>query len=220
MTNYILYICFMKVLIACEESQTVCKAFRAKGYEAYSCDLQECSGGKPDWHIKDDIKNHLDENIFGAHPDCTYLTNSGVCWLYNKDGSKNIERWIKLEQAVNFFNLLKAHIKKGYLENPIPHKYAREGFYSVTSGLWVQGIGQYTQVLQPYMFGHLERKATCLWLINLPNLKEVNNVYEQMKSLPKNEQQRIHYLPPSKDRAKLRSKTFIGIADAMADQWG
>jgi hypothetical protein len=213
----------MKILIAGEESQAVTKEFRELGHEAYSCDILDCSGGHPEWHIKDDMFNHLsnDWDFIGAHPECTYLTNSGVCWLYNKDKSKNIDRWIKLELAVNIFNKIKSKIKKGYLENPIPHKYARDGFYSVLTGKWVKGIGKYSQIIQPYQYGHLERKATCLWIIgDLPLLKETNNVYEKMKLLPKKEQQRIHYLPPSKDRSKLRAKTFKGPAQAMAEQWG
>jgi hypothetical protein len=135
-----------------------------------------------------------------------------VRWLYNKDGSKNIERWIKLEAAVNFFNRLKAEIKKGYLENPIPHKYARDGFYSVVTGKWVEGIGKYDQIIQPWQFGHGETKATCLWLIDLPLLKPTNIV--------EGREQRIWKLPPSKERSKLRSKTLPGIGDAMADWWG
>jgi len=96
-------------------------------------------------------------------------------------------------------------------ENPIPHRYA------INNG--VHNINKYDQLIQPYMFGHPERKATCLWLINLPKLIPTNNVYEEMKKLPKNISQRIHYLPPSEERAKLRSKTYPGIARAMAEQW-
>lgn len=198
----------MKVLIACEESQEVCKAFRALGYEAYSCDLQECSGGKPEWHIKEDIKRVLFRehwDLVIAHPTCTRLTNSGVSWL----AKRNL--WMDLYEATQFFNLFNFYGKLGHriaIENPIPHKYA------------VSEIGKYTQIIQPYQFGHMERKATCLWLYGLPELLPTNNVYDEMKALPKNQQQRIHYLPPSADRAKLRSKTFPGIAKAMAEQWG
>jgi hypothetical protein len=203
----------MNGLIGCEESQEVTKAFRNKGHEFYSCDLQECSGGYPQYHIQDDVLNHLvGRDFIGGHPDCTYLTNSGVRWLYNKDGSKNSERWIKLEKAVNFFNALRKNIKRGYLENPIPHKYARDGFISAVDGRWVDGIGKYTQIIQPWQFGHGETKATCLWLVNLPKLKPTNIV--------EGREQRIWKLPPSKDRAKLRSKTYPGIAKAMAEQWG
>ena len=212
----------MKILIVCEESQAVTKAFRKLGFEAYSCDLQECSGGHPEWHIKDNLFNHIDKgwDFTGAHPDCTYMTNSGVCHLYNKDGSKNIDRWIKLENAMNFFNNVKSKVKKGYLENPIPHKYARDGFYSVIDGKWVNGIGWYDQLIQPYHFGHLESKATCLWLIDIPKLKHTHDRKEEWKKLPKNKAQRLHYLPPGPERAKERSKTFPEIAKAMATQWG
>jgi hypothetical protein len=211
----------MKGIIKCEESQVITKAFRNKGHEFYSNDIQECSGGHPEWHKQCDGLTIPDDeyDFVGCHPVCTFLTNSGVRWLYNKDGTKNIQRWIDLEHAVNFFNKMKSTIKKGYLENPIPHKYARDGFYSEISGEWVTGIGQYQQLIQPYQFGHPERKATCLWLINLNPLIHTNNVKKIMDSLPKNEQQKIFYMAPSDDRAKLRSKTFQGIADAMANQW-
>jgi hypothetical protein len=145
-----------------------------------------------------------------AHPTCTYLTNSGVCWLYKKDGSRNEERWQNLKEGAEFFKaLLNAPIPLIAIENPIPHKYA------------IELIGKkYDQIIQPYHFGHPESKATCFWLKGLPHLIPTNNVKEIWKNLPKNESQRLHYLPPSKERAKLRSKTFQGIAKAMAEQWG
>ena len=204
--------CF-KVLVACEESQTVCKAFRALGIEAYSCDLQEPSGGHPEWHIQGDAVKEAYSGKYDmmiAHPPCTYLTNSGVCWLYNKDGSRNEERWRNLNEAAEFFKkLLDAPIPLIAIENPIPHKYG------------VKLIGRkYDQLVQPYHFGHTESKATCFWLKGLPRLIATNDVKEQWKQLPKNEAQRLHYLPPGPERAKLRSKTFQGIAKAMAEQWG
>lgn len=207
----------MNVLITCEESQAVTLAFRAKGHKAFSNDIVFSSGGYPSWHILGDVFDilysyrHVDWNFIGGHPPCTFMTNSGVRWLFNKDGSKNIQRWIELEDAVNFFNKLKRNIKVGYLENPIPHKYARDGFYSVKNGKWVEGIGKYDQIIHPWQFGHGEQKATCLWLNNLPKLKPTNIV--------EGREQRIWKLPPSEDRAKLRSKTFDGIAKAMAEQW-
>ena len=195
----------LRVLVGCEESQVVTKAFRAKGHEAYSCDLKPCSGGHPEWHIQDDVRRHLnnewDIGIF--HPACTRLANSGVMWLKKRD------LWKEMEAACQFFNeFINAPISKICVENPIPHKYA------------VENIGKYSQIIQPWMFGHTERKATCLWLKNLDLLRPTNNVKEEMLRLPKREQQRIHYLPPSKDRAELRSKTFPGIANAMALTWG
>ena len=197
-----------KILIACEESQTICIAFRKLGFEAYSCDLQECSGVHPEWHAKADAIDMLYASKWDlviAHPPCTRMANSGVMWLEKRN------LWNDLDKATDFFNEFVKYGKQGNkiaIENPIPHKYA------------VEKIGKYSQVIQPYMFGHTERKATCLWLFGLPELKETNNVMEAMKKLPKNEQQRIHYLPPGKERAKLRSKTFQGIADAIAMQWG
>ena len=187
----------MKVLIACEESQEVCKAFRRLGHEAYSCDTQECSGGHPEWHIQDDVINQLNRvwDLIIAHPPCTRLCNSGVMWL-NK---RNL--WDELNIACEFFNIFKwTNCDKVCIENPIPHKYA------------VEKIGKYSQIIQPWMFGHGESKATCLWLKGLPKLKPTKIV--------EGREQRLHRLPPSKDRAKLRSKTYPGIAQAMAEQWG
>ena len=197
-----------KILIACEESQAICIEFRNLGFEAYSCDLQPCSGGHPEWHAKADAIDMLYASkwdLVVAHPPCTRMANSGVMWLEKRN------LWKDLDEATTFFNEFVRYGKSGNkiaIENPIPHKYA------------VEKIGKYSQVIQPYMFGHTERKATCLWLFGLPKLKETNNVMEEMKKLPKNEQQRIHYLPPGKERAKLRSKTFHGIAHAIATQWG
>lgn len=206
----------MNAIIGCEESQAVCIEFRKLGHNAFSCDLQKCSGGHPEWHFKMDILNVIqggrEWDFAGMHPDCTFMTNSGVRWLFNSDGTKNIDRWIKLESAMNFFNLLKSKIKKGYLENPIPHKYARDGFYSVVTGQWVPGIGRYDQLIQPWQFGHGETKATCLWLIDLPKLKPTNIVPGRDHNIWK--------MSPGPDRAKLRSKTFLGIAKAIAEQYG
>lgn len=202
----------IKVLIACEESGIVTEQFRLLGIEAWSCDILPTSGNHPEWHIKGDVLNVLNDgwNMMIAHPTCTYLTNSGVRWLWNKDGSRNDDRWRKLKEGAEFFNaLLNAQIPLIAIENPIPHKYA------------VGLIGRkYDQCIQPYHFGHTESKATCFWLKGLPKLKPTNDVKEQWNQLPKNEAQRLHYLPPGPERAKLRSKTFRGIAEAMAMQWG
>jgi len=197
----------MKILVACEESQIVCKAFREVGHEAYSCDILPCSGGHPEWHIQDDVLNHLNDgwDMMIAHPPCTFLANSGVMWLQRKPN-----RVSAMILGAEFLKgLLEVNITRVAVENPIPHKYA------------LNVIGRkYDQIVQPYMFGHTERKATCLWLKGLPKLKATNNVFEEMQKLPKNKSQRLHYLPPSEDRAMLRSKTFEGIAKAMAEQWG
>lgn len=191
-----------KVLVACEESQVVCKAFRELGHEAYSCDLQDCSGGHPEWHIKEDA---IDEAYSGkydlmvAHPPCTYIANSGVRWLNIVDGKiTNKERYQAMLWASRFFrDLLTAPVHMIAIENPIPHKYA--------------GLPKYGQIIQPWQFGHGETKATCLWLKALPPLVPTNIV--------EGREQRIWRMPPGENRAKERSKTFEGIAKAMAQQW-
>jgi len=205
----------VNILIACEESGTVRDAFIEKGHNAISCDILKTSSPGP--HIQGDIKHLLkyEWDLIVAHPPCTYLCNSGVSWL-KKDTSLYVNddvqwvnryRWLEMEKAVKFFKTIqKAKCEKICIENPIPHKY---------------GIGKtYTQLIQPYQFGHTERKATCLWLKGLPLLKETKNVKEEMLKLPKSISQRLHYMSPGQERSKLRSKTFQGIADAMADQWG
>ena len=202
----------MRVLVACEYSQTVTKAFRAKGHEAFSCDLLPTEGN-PEWHIQGDaIEAAYSQpwDLMIAHPECTYLTNAGVCWLYNKDGSRNEERWENMRSGARFFKaLLDAPISHKCIENPIMHKYAAEIIGS-----------RATQFVQPWMFGHMEQKATGLHLVNLPKLLPTDNVKEEMMKLPKNKRERLHYLPPGPDRWKERSRTYQGIADAMADQWG
>lgn len=207
-----------KVLIGCEESQEVTKAFRALGIEAYSCDTQECSGGHPEWHYKDDIfhrlhKEHISLDFLGAHPPCTYSANSGVRWLYNTDGTKNEDRWEKMRKGAIFTRSLLHWIKTighGYIEQPILHKHALEI------------IGEKpTQIIQPWMFGHGETKATCLWVVGLPKLTWSNDdTLFQNKTAVEGREQRIHRMPPGVNRSKQRSKTYEGIAKAMADQWG
>jgi hypothetical protein len=195
----------MKILIACEYSGTVRDAFIKKGHDAISCDILPSDTEGP--HYRGDVRDILydDWDMIIAHPECTYMANSGVCHLHNDP-----TRWGKLDKATEFFKLFLNHpCERICIENPIPHKYA------------VERIGKkYTHIVQPWMFGHPEKKATCLWLKGLPNLKPTNDVKEEMEKLPKNKQQRLHYLPPSPDRWKLRSKTFNGIAQAMAEQWG
>ncbi len=187
----------MKIIIACEFSGTVRDAFIAQGHDAISCDLLPTESPGP--HIQDDIMN-VDLSKFDlmiAHPPCTYLCNSGVMWLH-----KDKSRWKKMEEGAKFFKLLlEAPVKHIAVENPIMHKYA------------VEIIGRrQDQVIQPWQFGHGETKATCLWLKNLPKLVPTNIV--------EGREQRLHKLPPSKDRWKLRSMTYKGIAEAMASQWG
>lgn len=193
----------MRVLVACEESQEVCKAFRELGHEAYSCDIEPCSGGRPEWHLQCDalelIKMRWDLII--AHPPCTDLAVSGAKWFAEKraDGRQ--------QAAIEFFmRFINADCEHIAVENPV----------SIMSTQYRKP----DQIIQPWMFGHPEKKSTCLWLKGLPLLIPTNDVSEYMKTLPKNQQNRLYHLPPSPDRAKLRSKTFPGIAQAMAQQWG
>lgn len=194
-------------MIACEYSGAVRNAFLARGHDAISCDILPSDDDAKGRHYTGDVRKMLewDWDLIIAHPPCTYLCNSGVSWLH-----KDEQRWADLDAGAEFFNLFQnVDCERVAIENPIPHKYA------------VERIGRkYDQIVQPWMFGHTERKATCFWLKGLPKLVETDNVKAEMLTLPKREQQRLHYLPPSADRAKLRSKTYQGIADAMAEQWG
>lgn len=196
----------LRILVACEFSGRVREAFRKLGHDAWSCDLLPADDNSP-YHYQCDVLSILDKDwdMMIAHPPCTYLTNAGVSWLHKQEGRKEL-----MKEGADFFKaLLDAPMPLIAVENPIMHKYA------------VEIIGRrQDQVVQPWMFGHTERKATCLWLKNLPKLEPTNNVKEEMLKLPKNKQQRLHYLPPSSERWKLRSTTYQGIADAMAEQWG
>ena len=203
----------LKALVACEYSGRVRDALIAKGWDAMSCDLLPTD--KPGPHYQGDVRDILNDgfDLLIAHPECTYITNTAVCHLHAPDATepslKGLPRWAALDEAAEFFKtLLDCNIKYKAIENPIPHKYA------------VERIGRkYDQLIQPYQFGHKERKATCLWLDNLPKLTETNNVKAEMELLPKREQQRLHYLSPGPNRWKERSRTFQGIADAFAEQW-
>ena len=198
----------LKVLVACEYSATVRDAFRALGHDAWSCDILP-TDGDPRWHIEGDalaVVYGQDWDLMIAHPPCTYMTNAGVTWLH-----KDPSRWAKLDDGAAFFKALwEAPIKRIAIENPVMHKYAKERI----------GGMQQTQTIQPYQFGHMEQKATCLWLKGLMPLMPTTDLKAETKALPDNQRQRLHYLPPSADRWKLRSTTFKGIAEAMADQWG
>ncbi len=192
----------MAILIACEESQVVTKEFRRLGFEAYSCDILPCSGDHPEWHLQQDVIALLDKEweMIIAFPPCTHLAVSGARHFKEKkeDGRQ--------QGGIDFFmEFVNCKCNKMAIENPI----------GIMSTLWRKP----DQIIQPWQFGHPERKPTCLWLKGLPKLKETNNVKDTMRMLPVNKQQRIHYLPPSKDRAKIRSKTFKGIAKAMSSQW-
>ena len=186
----------MKVLVACEFSGVVRDAFITRGHDAVSCDLLTSYAPGPHYqgNVMDIINDGWDLMI--AHPPCTRLCNSGVRWL----NERNL--WSEMEDAAIFFSrLLHADIPMIAIENPIPHKYA------------LDLIGRkYDQIIQPWMFGHGETKATCLWLKSLPKL--------QPSSVVSGREHRIHRMPPSNNRWQARSITFQGIAKAMASQWG
>lgn len=192
----------MKVLIGCEESQAVCIEFRKLGHEAYSCDLQECSGGHPEWHLQQDITELLAQkwDMIIAFPPCTYLAVTGNRWFnVEKYGESAIIREKMREKAIGFFMLFaNADCEKIVIENPV----------GIMSSKWRKP----SQIIQPWQFGHGETKATCLWIKNLPLLIPTNIVSGREHNIWK--------MPPSKDRAKLRSKTYPGIAKAIAEQWG
>ena len=221
----------MKILIACEESQRVCMAFREKGHEAFSCDIQECSGGHPEWHILGDVLPILNGNakfitqdgktheisekwdMIIAHPPCTYLTVTGNRWFnMEKYGEKAIKRYEQRKEAIQFFfRIVNANCDKIAIENPI----------GIMSTVWEKP----TQIIQPFMFGELFEKRTCLWLKNLPKLNSTKLVipperikFKSGKTMPEWYAKLWHL--PKEERERERSKTFIGIARAMAEQWG
>lgn len=205
----------MKVLIACEESQRVCTAFREKGHEAYSCDILEPSGGHPEWHITGDVIPILNDgwDLIVAHPPCTFLTVTGNRWFnVEKYGEVAKERILKRAEAIDFFmKIAIADCEHIAIENPI----------GVISSIWRKP----DQIIHPYMFGDPERKSTCLWLKGLPKLKPTNIVepqiikYKNGKGTDSPWHMATMSLPP-KERQIARSKTFPGIAKAMAEQWG
>lgn len=209
----------MKVLVACEESQAVCKAFREKGHEAYSCDVQECSGGHPEWHIKGDALLLLNGNckfttgdgkkhtidgkwdLIIAHPPCTYLSNAGARFLYPKGVLNESRLKLGLEAKDFFIKFLNADCKRICVENPTPSR--------------VYELPKCTQVVQPWQFGHPVQKRTCLWLKNLKPLRPTIIMEERQSSKVAD-----WFNKAGKDRQKNRAKTFSGIAEAMAEQWG
>lgn len=220
----------MNVLIACEESQRVCIEFRKRGHNAFSCDIIEQSGGHPEWHIMQDVlpllngdcsfntcdceKHHIQGkwDMIIAHPPCTYLSNAGAARLYPKKGVLNEERYQKGLEAKQFFmKFYDADCEKIAIENPIPTR--------------IYGLPKYSQIIQPYEYGHPYSKKTCLWLKNLPPLQPTEiitkNVISWVSGGSKDNKgnPRKNKGAPFRD-SKTRSKTFPGIAKAMADQWG
>ena len=220
----------MYILVACEESQRVCEAFRNKGHIAFSCDIEEPSGGHPEWHIKNDVSPLLDgfcsfttedgvehtinkkwDMIIGFPP-CIYLTTAGACRLYPKKGVIDPDRYELGVKAATFFNsILNADCEKIVVENPTPMK--------------VFNLPKYNQVVEPYMFGHPYKKRTCLWLRGVEPLKPTNIITENIVSWvsggskDSKGNQRKTKTTTFRD-SKTRSKTFKGIAEAMAEQWG
>lgn len=216
----------MKVLVACEESQTVCGAFRKKGHEAYSCDIQEPSGGHPEWHVLGDALEALRGgyvttmdgsthnigkwDLLIAHPPCTYLSNAGARHLW-KDHQLQAERVMLGIPARDFFMAFyNADIPKICVENPVPSK--------------VFCLPPYTQAIQPYEYGHPYTKRTCLWLKGLNPLTPTNIVNPVATWCPSGSYSKKHCDQHrgmfTTDRAKNRAKTFCGVAEAMAEQWG
>lgn len=192
----------MRVLIGCESSGTMRRAFRCLGYDAWSCDILPADDGS-EFHLHGDVLGHLNDGWDMAifHPPCTHLAVSGSRHFEAKrvDGRQ--------QAAIDFaLALWNAPIKRIALEQPV----------SVLSSV----IGPAHQTVQPWMFGHMEQKATCFWLKNLPPLNPTNVVKKEMMELPKSIRERVHYMPPGPDRWKLRSKTFDGLAMAAATQWG
>ena len=223
----------MKVLVACEESQEVCKAFRERGHEAYSADIQDCSGGHPEWHIKGDVLPLINGNcsfltgggweyiegswdLLIAHPPCTDLAVSGARWFPEKQ-----KDFRQQKSCVFFMRMMLANAKRVAVENPI--------------GIMSTCYRKPDQIIQPYQFGHETRKATCLWLRNLPKLKPTKIVEPEIVCYVCSDERIVRFgkgIGQAIDEngkklafddpmtAKLRSKTFTGIAQAMADQWG
>lgn len=219
----------MKVLVACEESQRVCNAFRKLGHEAYSCDIIECSGGHPEWHIIGDALKVINggcdfitqdgekHTIIGkwdlliAHPPCTYLTNASAVRMRVK-GEIVPERYAKAMEAKEFFmRFINADCDRICVENPVPLK--------------IVNLPPYTQIIQPWQFGHPYTKRTCLWLKGLPKLEPTNIITEGVQPYVNGGCKDAHgnyrrFQGRKEGDPKTRSKTFEGIAEAFAIQWG
>lgn len=191
----------MKILVACEESQIVTKAFRNAGHEAYSCDIQPCSGQKPEWHIQDDVIKVLKKNwdIIIAFPPCTDLSNAQAGPVMRKKISEG-----KPQKALEFIKIIYNSCDKVCIENPVS---------SYLNNNWIP----YSQIIEPWYFGHNYKKKTCLWLKNLPPL--ISTIYNEPKFLFINKGSKKQKLPGLFNDAKNRSKFHTGIAEAMVNQW-
>ena len=220
----------LNVLIACEESQAICIEMRKLGHNAFSCDIQDCSGGHPEWHIMGDVLPLIDGNckfvtrggqehgiegkwdLIIAHPPCTFLTTTGNRWFnMERYGEKAVERIKHREEAIAFFMAFaNADCPRIAIENPV--------------GVMSSVFRKPDQIIQPYFFGDSERKSTCLWLKALPQLKKTNIVepniirYKNGKGTDSPWHMNTARFP-KEERARLRSKTFPGIAKAIAEQW-
>lgn len=197
----------LRVLVACEFSGVVRRAFAARGHDAWSCDLLPAED-RSNRHIIGDARDILADGwdlLMVAHPPCTRLCNSGVRWLTTPPAGKSLAQiWAELDDAAALFSAFwNAPIERICIENPVMHKHAKAR---------IEGYRAFTQSVQPWQFGHGESKRTCFWLKNLPPLVPTNIVDGRLA--------RVHRMPPGPDRARERSRFFTGIADAMADQWG
>lgn len=200
----------MNVLVACEESQEVCKAFRARGHTAFSCDIIPCSGGHPEWHIQADAREiiKLPWDLIIAHPPCTFLSCAGAERVFSKGGEvKDTERYERGKQAAEFFNVfLEADCDRIAIENPV-----------IMRGAF--GIRKYDQIIHPWQYGHPWHKRTCLWLKNLPPLVPTEIVEPTGYWVQRSGQRARGFRGGHRD-PKMRARTFPGIAAAMAEQWG
>lgn len=203
----------MRVLVACEYSGRVRDAFRALGHDAWSCDILPTEAD-PAFHIEAPVQSvlYLKWDMMIGHPPCTFMANSANKHLYlgmKKENGRNEDRWKSMEEGAAFFRMLwNADIPHIALENPVMVGHARE-LVRV----------RFSQSIQPWQFGHMEVKRTCLWLKNLPPLVASNNVYDEMMRLDYRDRAKVHHEAPGEDRWKNRSRTYAGIAQAMADQW-
>lgn len=197
----------LRVLVACEFSGTVRRAFAQRGHDAWSCDLLPAED-RSNKHIVGDARDILNDGwdlLMVAHPPCTRLCNSGVRWLSSPPpGRTSEEMWAELDQAADLFSAFwNAPIDRICIENPVMHRHAKQR---------IRNFADFAQSVQPWQFGHGETKRTCLWLKNLPPLRPTNIV--------EGRQQRVARMPPGPNRWRERSRFYPGIAEAMADQWG